>query len=102
MGMTKTARQLTALFLLVAIFGVLAWRLGPDGGRARQRQRDTDLVRVVVRNHLADATRLLDEDADPNARMPPARSSDRAATYYFDVSNRVMRPGAHLSDIRAR
>ena len=92
MGMTKTAKQFVGLFLIVAVLGVLAWRLWPDSGRARQQQRNSDLVRAVIRNHLADATRLLDEGADPNTQIPSFNTLQKAEWYLYGVSHRMKPP----------
>lgn len=70
--MTKTAKQFVGMFLIVAVLGVLTWRLWPDGGQARQQQRNSHMVCAVVRNRLADATRLLDEG---QTRTPKYRLS---------------------------
>ena len=92
MGMTKTAKQFVGMFLIVAVLSVLAWRLWPDGGRARQQQRNTDLVRAVVRNYLADATRLLEEGADPNTQIPSFDTLQKAEWYFSEVSHRMKPP----------
>lgn len=90
--MTKTAKQFVGMFLIVAVLGVLAWQLWPDGGQARQQQRNSHMVCAVVRNRLADATRLLDEGADPNTQIPSFDTLQKAEWYFSEVSHRTKPP----------
>ena len=90
--MTRTVKQAVAAFLAVAVLGLLAWRLWPDGGQVRQQQRNRELIREVWLGHLAGATRLLDLGADPNAHMQPPTFSDKVGLYYFCFSHKLKAP----------
>lgn len=85
--MGRTAKQSIAVFLAVAVLGLFIWHLWPDNGEARQRQRDSDLLRAVSYNRLADATRLLDEGADPNTRVPPLSLTQKTKLEYQEMSH---------------
>lgn len=101
--MSRTAKQLAALFLLTLVVCALAWRLWPDGGQARRQQRNHELLQAVIQNHLADAARLLDEGADPNMQQPAFSLSKKAEIYYFGVSRRIKTPNwRHLDDMNPR
>lgn len=91
--MGRNVKQLVALCLLALIVGVLTWRLWPDGDQMRRQQRSRGLLRAVMQNHLADATRLLDEGADPDIQLQPLSFTQKAQIYYFEVSHRVKPPG---------
>jgi hypothetical protein len=84
---SKAAKRSVGLFLLAAALGVLAWRLWPDAGQARRQQRSRELLQAVIQNRLADATRLLDEGADPNTQAPPLSLAQKARWDYFEVSH---------------
>ncbi len=90
--MGNTAKRSLALFLLALVVCALAWRLWPDGREAHRQQRNCDLFRVVALHRLADATRLLDEGADPNTQTPPLSTSQKAEWYYFNVLHRMKPP----------
>ncbi len=99
--MTRTAKQYAAAFLIIAILGVVTWRLWPDDGRARQR--DNDLVHAVKTNDLPDVTRLLEEGADPNALLPAFGLSQKAQIYYLGVTHKIKTPDwGHMDDMNPR
>ena len=101
--MTRTAKQSIGLFLSVVVLGVLAWRLWPDGGRARQQQRNTGLLSAVLTDHLSDATQMLDEGADPNVQTRPFSVAGKAQAYYYFVSHKVKPPDwGHMDDLNPR
>ncbi len=99
--MTKIARQSIALFLSAVVLGLLVWRLWPDAWQAHRQQRSRELLRAVAQNRLADATRLLNEGADPDTQMPPISFSQKAELYYlFYVSHRLKPPaGRRIEDL---
>ncbi len=90
--MSKVARQSVVLFLLAVALGVLTWRLWPDAGQASRQQRNRALFQEVTANHLAAATRLLDEGADPNAQKPPFSFAQKGKMYYFWASHGIKPP----------
>ncbi len=99
--MGNTAKRSLALFLLALVVCALAWRLWPDGREAHRQQRNRDLFRAVALHRLADATRLLNEGADPDTQMPPISFSQKAELYYlFYVSHRLKPPaGRRIEDL---
>ena len=97
--MTHTAKQFISLFLAVAVLGVLAWRLWPDGGQARRQQRNSELLNAVSQNRLTDATHLLGEGADPNTQTPPTSLAEKVSYYRFlRLSGAKVMPWGHMAD----
>ena len=95
--MTRTAKQSVGLFLIVAVLGVLAWRLWPDGGRGSGSAIMTWCARWR-RTTSMPAIRLLNEGADPNAQMQPTSFTRKVQIDYNNLSRGLQAPSWSLMD----